>query len=69
MEGYKIRLKVVRSHITEAHGRVARGLIWFLLLKVPVTAVRRTSSRKVKKEEKRKKERKKEKNNEKHSIQ
>lgn len=67
MGGYKIRLKVVRSQITEAHGRVARGLIWFLLLKVPVTAVRRTSSRKVKKEEK--KERKKEKNNEKHNIQ
>ena len=64
MGGYKIRLKVVRSQITEAHGRVARGLIWFLLLKVPVTAVRRTSSRKVKKEKK-----KKEKNNEKHNIQ
>lgn len=54
MGGYKISASVVRSQITEAHGRVARGLIWILTLKVPVTAVRRTSSRKVKRKKRKK---------------
>lgn len=49
-----MRLELVRSQITEVHGRVARGHIWFLLLNVSATAVRRTSSRKVKKKKKKK---------------